>query len=271
VLGEMERYEEAIDAYKKAVELRPKYPEAYYNMGVAYSMLQRYQDAILSFEQTVKLDKDFGIAYRGLGESYLNMENFKLAREMLEKAATLLIKKSDDTEDAKEILENIDKREKTQNDDFLKDMKDAKAHYKLGTVLAEMERYEEAIKAYDEAIRIKGKEAPFYYFYNRGLAYRRLGLLHKATLDLNRAIQIDIGSEFSLAHRELAEVLLSLGKNKESSKEFYRAGILFLREGKTNDALYCFMNVKMLDPTVDISLVNSALARNQENKGDNLP
>ncbi|MBU1367064.1 MAG: tetratricopeptide repeat protein, partial [Candidatus Omnitrophica bacterium] len=41
----LEEYSQAIPAYKKAIELEPKFADAYYNLGVSYYKLKRYPEA----------------------------------------------------------------------------------------------------------------------------------------------------------------------------------------------------------------------------------
>jgi tetratricopeptide (TPR) repeat protein len=43
------KYQEAIDACKKAIEIKPDYHEAYNTMGIAYIGLRKHQKAIDTF------------------------------------------------------------------------------------------------------------------------------------------------------------------------------------------------------------------------------
>jgi tetratricopeptide (TPR) repeat protein len=40
----LKEYQKAIDAYKKAIEIKPDYHGAYCNMGSVYGELKKYQD-----------------------------------------------------------------------------------------------------------------------------------------------------------------------------------------------------------------------------------
>jgi tetratricopeptide (TPR) repeat protein len=42
----LKEYQEAIDAYKEAIKIKPDYHKAYCNMGVAYGELKKPQEAI---------------------------------------------------------------------------------------------------------------------------------------------------------------------------------------------------------------------------------
>jgi tetratricopeptide (TPR) repeat protein len=45
------KYQEAIDACKKAIEIKPDYHEAYGTMGIAYIGLRKYQEAIDAYKE----------------------------------------------------------------------------------------------------------------------------------------------------------------------------------------------------------------------------
>ena len=45
-LAKLKRYEEAIEAYEKAIEINPKDDDAWFNKGVVVWELERYEEAI---------------------------------------------------------------------------------------------------------------------------------------------------------------------------------------------------------------------------------
>ena len=65
---ESERYNEAIECFKKAIELDPKDPAAYHNRGVFYNTKGEYDKAITDFNKAIELNpKNAEIYYtRGL-------------------------------------------------------------------------------------------------------------------------------------------------------------------------------------------------------------
>lgn len=53
-LSALKKYDEAIEAYKKAIEIFPKDADAYNNMGVVYYNQKKYIDAIQCFKKNQK-------------------------------------------------------------------------------------------------------------------------------------------------------------------------------------------------------------------------
>ena len=51
-------YDQAIEKFKKSIEMDNQNVAAYYNLGNAYLLIDRKRDAIEAFEQTLKLDPD---------------------------------------------------------------------------------------------------------------------------------------------------------------------------------------------------------------------
>lgn len=64
------RYEEAIASYRQAINLYPRYAEAYLNLADAYKELKRYEEAVDAYKQAIKLKSNYGDAYNGLGDVY---------------------------------------------------------------------------------------------------------------------------------------------------------------------------------------------------------
>lgn len=60
--------EDAVAAYKKAIDLRPDYAPYYYHLGRAYFVLERYNDALLQYEHAVHIDptNDEYLAAKGI-------------------------------------------------------------------------------------------------------------------------------------------------------------------------------------------------------------
>ncbi len=60
------RFEDCANAAKKALQLRPNYPEAYNNIAAAYQSMGRWDEAIQAAQQAVRLKPDFQLARNNL-------------------------------------------------------------------------------------------------------------------------------------------------------------------------------------------------------------
>ena len=63
-------YYEALQNYKKAIEIDKNYEVVYYNMGVCYSRLKKYTKAINAYTKALNLDKNDISAYYNRGRNY---------------------------------------------------------------------------------------------------------------------------------------------------------------------------------------------------------
>jgi tetratricopeptide (TPR) repeat protein len=63
------RYQDCIDAAKKALQLKPDYAEAYNNIAAAYEAMSQWDLAIENAQQAVRLKPDFQLARNNLAYS----------------------------------------------------------------------------------------------------------------------------------------------------------------------------------------------------------
>ena len=78
--------DKAIKAYKKAISLRPDYPDAYNNMGVVLKQKGKYDEAIKLHKKAISLKHDYPEAYNNLGNNFKDKKMFDEAIEAYEKA-----------------------------------------------------------------------------------------------------------------------------------------------------------------------------------------
>ena len=85
------KFDLAVKSYQKALQLKPDYPEAHYNLGYLYMNrpFMQLQDAIKEFDQAIKLKPDYAKAYNNRGLTYVYAGRFDLAQKDLEKAISL--------------------------------------------------------------------------------------------------------------------------------------------------------------------------------------
>ncbi|MGD1041551.1 MAG: tetratricopeptide repeat protein [Sedimentisphaerales bacterium] len=163
--SELGRYQDAIEAYKQAIRIKPDFAGAHYNLGVAYGKLGRYQDAIESYKQAIRIKPDYAEAHCNLGIAYVNLDRYQDGIESYKQAIRI-------------------------KPDY------AYAHNNLGIAYGELGRYQDAIEAYKQAIRINPDLAEVHY--NLGHTYLRVGDKSSAleeykilkTLDVEKANEL---------------------------------------------------------------------------------
>lgn len=64
--NKLDRYQDAITTIKKAIKIRPNYPDAHYNLGVAYQQLGKKQKAIAEYKEALRLDPEHTAARKSL-------------------------------------------------------------------------------------------------------------------------------------------------------------------------------------------------------------
>ena len=124
VLQEQERLEEAIEAFKKALSIKPDYAEAYYNMGNALQEKGKLEEAIKAYSKALSINPDYANAYNNMGNALEYQGKLEEAVEAYTKALAV-------------------------KPDY------AEAYNNMGNALKDQGKLEEAIEAYSKALAIK--------------------------------------------------------------------------------------------------------------------
>jgi tetratricopeptide (TPR) repeat protein len=88
-LSDKGQYDEAIAANRKAIELKPDYTDAYYNLGIALFDKGQYDEAIAAYRKALELKPDYALAYNNLGNTLLEKGQYDEAIASLRKAIEL--------------------------------------------------------------------------------------------------------------------------------------------------------------------------------------
>src|SRR3989449_1532175 len=84
------KYEEGAESLRKAIEIRPKFPEAYHLLGIVYANGQRrLSDAAEAFKKAIELNPSFAEAFYNLGLVYQVQGKPVEAEQELKKALTI--------------------------------------------------------------------------------------------------------------------------------------------------------------------------------------
>ena len=86
VMLETDRIPQAIENYKKALELHPGMVEAHNNLGLAYFKMDQIPESIAEYEEALKYNPHFAVAHANLGNVYSREGRVKEAIEQYEEA-----------------------------------------------------------------------------------------------------------------------------------------------------------------------------------------
>lgn len=182
------RKEEALEKYKKAVELNPDYVNAYYGWGLVLSNLGRHDEAIEKHKRATQLDSlnanaycAWGYALDALGKKEDAIEKFKKATEL--------------------------------------DPEFALAYQNWGIVLRELGRNEEALEKFERVCELAPGHARAYYL--RGVAFDDLGKLEEASEMYEKSMQLAPGS--ADMYFKWGAALRDLDRKKEAIEKFEQA------------------------------------------------
>ena len=151
------RFTEAIEAFRKALELKPIWADAYYYRGLAYLKMDAYnmlENAINNFYYALTIDPFFAEAYFARGIIYLKKGSRDKAIEDFSQAIRL-------------------------KPDY------AKAYFYRGLVHYQKDDFDEAIEDFNDVVKFKRDFTGFNFYYLRSKAYKAKGEIDKANLNLN--------------------------------------------------------------------------------------
>jgi tetratricopeptide (TPR) repeat protein len=86
VYSDKKEYDKAIVSYKKAIEINPKYDDAYNNMGYSYEKKGEYDKAIASYKKAIEINPENDKAYYNMGVAYYWLKEFNKTIECYSKA-----------------------------------------------------------------------------------------------------------------------------------------------------------------------------------------
>ncbi|MCP4998301.1 MAG: tetratricopeptide repeat protein [Hyphomicrobiales bacterium] len=212
-------YDNAIECYKRCLELQPDYPEAHNNIGNAYRATGENADAMTHYEKAVELRETYPEAYNNMGSALRAEERYEEAEFCYRKALGLNPQYADAANNLAILLISRD-----QYDEALRVLDDAlKAGNRTVPILLSVGRaqlhkgnFEMARKACELALEDEAGSAAVYTL--MGQIDHELDLYADAIKNFERAIEID--PEFTEARNFYGIALKSLGRIDDARKQF---------------------------------------------------
>ncbi len=216
------RYEEALAAFERAILLDPDCAPAYNGKGNALYYFKRYEEALAAYERAILLDPDCAPAYNGKGNALYYFKRYEEALAAYERAILL-----DPTDalayngkgNALYYFKRYEEALAAYERAILLDPTDALAYNGKGNALYYFKRYEEALAAYERAILLDPDYAPAYN--GKGNALFSLRLYQEALAAYNSAIQLD--PNYARAYNSKGNTLTRLRRSKEAQQAYAKA------------------------------------------------
>lgn len=179
-LANLQRYEEAIAAYDKVIQINPNFAMAWDNKGLALAQLKRYEEALIAYDQAIQAKGEWGSgnsanAWFHRGNALLELQRDEEALTSFEKAVQIEV-------------------------DFLE------AWYNKGIVLRNLQRYEDAYASFERVTQLNFDFIDAWF--NRGLASFNLKQYEEAVTSFDRVIQFkpDLAEAWLLRSSALREL-----------------------------------------------------------------
>lgn len=240
--AQLRYYESAVAAYKKIIQLDPEREDAHYGLGLAYiKMPSRQHEAISPLKKAIELNPRNIEAYYQLGSAYEELREYEKAVEMYKGYLSL-------------------NPESTWA-----------GNLRLGICAKEIGQYEEAIKAFQEALKEKPDDLNINYklgetyqiaeqYDNAAKAYRKLAEISPddATIYYGKIVRMYDGAGMFERAIEAAKKIIEL--EPDSELNVYNLGIMYSKLERFDEAIETFKKALVINPKYDLAYYNIGLS-----------
>lgn len=252
--------EQAIDSFRRAVELDPEDPDIHYNLGCCYGNLKMWLAAENSYRRSLNIQKsartynNLGLALQALNKTFDAIESYECGIRLDDKYADLY----NNLGTSLKIALKYDDAERSLKKAIRLKENFASAHNNLGTLYEVMERYDEAKEQFEIACRISPNFTK--PILNIGNCANRSGDYGEAIEKFKLVLTID--PDNAEAYNNLGTVHKNLGEIGTAKKYFKKAielspalgraysnlAVLLKDEGETKGAIKILLQGLELSP-----------------------
>lgn len=75
--------EKAIEEFKKAIAINPRYADAYHNLATTYLSMNNLEEATENYQRAISLNQNLWQSYQNLAAIYFKQRKYNLAKEIL--------------------------------------------------------------------------------------------------------------------------------------------------------------------------------------------
>ena len=216
--------DEAKSCYVKAIEINPNCAEAYANYGSISAQQEQWDQAVSAYEKAIALKPDFAGAFRNYAKLLTQLGKSEEAAQAWYRALAI-DPKSGTAEEHENLARTLIEQGKVEQgiDCYRRAVElnpnAGAAYHELGELLRNQEQWEAAVDAYTNAIR----NNPELSWSHNNLAESlvKLERLEEAVNAYRKATELN--PDFSWSHNNLADVLLKLERWDEAVNAYRKA------------------------------------------------
>ncbi|WP_013324863.1 serine/threonine-protein kinase [Gloeothece verrucosa] len=221
-LYQLQRYEDALQAYDTSLNINPNNANAWQGKGDTLQALKRYQQALDSYDEAIQIQPDSWQAWMGRGKV---LEKLGRNLEAINSYEKVIIFK-DNSWEAWSNLGEL-KVKLAQYSEAIKDLEKSlklnpdneEAWYQKGWSLQNLKKYEDAIKSYDETVKVNSSFSQAWY--QKGNIYMNLEKYNEASENYAKAVQFQ--PDLYQAWYSQGIALNRLNRYEEALKTFEKA------------------------------------------------
>ena len=246
-LWRLERYEEAVQAFDRAIAQKPKFVHlAHYGKGMALLSDGQYEAAVANLELAITTNSKFMPAYLYQSAAWRGMNQFDKALIAINQAISL-------------------------------ESNNANLYNEKWMILLPLKRYQDAEIASTRSIKLNPRSS---FYSNRGFLYKEQGKFDLALADYNQAIKIDFNHAAAYNNRgnlyqEQGKLDLALDDYNQAieidsdyTDAYFNRGFLYQEQGKLDLALANYNRAIKIDSDYTFAYSNRGLLYKQQSKLD---
>jgi predicted O-linked N-acetylglucosamine transferase (SPINDLY family) len=197
VLQLLKRFDDALASYDHALAIRPDYAEAFFNRGNALQALRRFDEALASYDNALAIKPAFVIAIIARGAVLQDLKRFDDALASYDRALAIQPAYAEALYNRGNVLQDLNRLHDALDsyDRALSINPDyTKALYSRGMTLQNLKRFDEALASYDHALALSPDYADA--LASRGIVLQLLNRFDEALSSYEQALAIQPDMDF---------------------------------------------------------------------------
>lgn len=194
------QYQKAFLALNKAIDLKPDYIDAFFNLGKVNRALGRFGDAISNYSKCISFNSNYADAFSNRGNIYLEDLN-QPEKALSDFQAFIALTPNSwhgsfNLGNALRKLQRFDQSILSYERAIQLNPEYSDIHFNCGLSFYDLKHYGEAISSYERAIQLNPKYAEVYF--SRGAAHSNMRNYRDALQDYDRAFKLNPEIDFLL-------------------------------------------------------------------------